>query len=257
MTLELLVASVGNNVITLAGDMNIGSDAIICNQSDSYEYIQYKHNGHRVDAYTFAERGVGLNRNNALLRATADVVLFADDDIVYTDDYCEKVLAEFEKNPKADMILFNVQAEAGRETYHIQSRGRVRWFNCGRYPTYSMAVRLEALREKRITFSLLFGGGAKYCNGEDSLFIQECIHKGLKVYKVPVEIGHETGRTSTWFRGFDEKFFYDRGVLYHYMYGKLAWLMGKRFLRRNPEMTENRLSYREAWALMKKGFHLK
>ena len=251
--LQLLVASVDRNVITLSGEMNIGSDAIICNQSNAVEFVSYKHKGYQVDAYTFAEHGVGLNRNNALLRASADIVLFADDDIVYEENYREMVLAEFKKHPKADMILFNVTAADGRQTYHIDRFGRVRWYNCGRYPTYSMAVRLEPLQRERITFSLLFGGGAKYCNGEDSLFIQECIRKGLRVYKAPVLIGRENGRDSTWFKGYDDKFFYDRGVLYHAMYGWYAKLMARRFLRKNPEMTEQFTSKKQAYALMKKG----
>ena len=37
-----------------------------------------------------------------------------------------------------------------------------------------------------ITFSLLFGGGAKYSNGEDSLFLKDCLKYGLVVYAVPV-----------------------------------------------------------------------
>ena len=34
------------------------------------------------------------------------------------------------------------------------------------------AVRRERLQAANITFSLLFGGGAKYSNGEDSLFLK-------------------------------------------------------------------------------------
>ena len=46
-----------------------------------------------------------------------------------------------------------------------------------------------------------------------------------EVYATPAELGSETERESTWFDGYHEKFFIDRGVLYHFLYGKLAGLM--------------------------------
>ena len=253
MKVQLLVAAVDENVIKLSGKMNINSDAIIINQSQEFSYVKYKHNGYDIEAFSFHERGVGLSRNNALMRADADIVLFADEDIVYDDDYRENVEKEFEKNPSADMILFNVDVTEDRKTYQIDSPGRVRLFNSGRYPTYSMAVKLDRVRSKNICFSLLFGGGAKYSNGEDSLFISDCIRRGLKVYKVPVKIGKEVSEKSSWFTGYNEKFFFDRGVLYHYLYGYLAKPIALRFLYKHKSTLCEVFSLKEAYKTMKKG----
>ena len=168
-------------------------------------------------------------------------------------DYRENVEKEFEKNPSADMILFNVDVTEDRKTYQIDSPGRVRLFNSGRYPTYSMAVKLDRVRSKNICFSLLFGGGAKYSNGEDSLFISDCIRRGLKVYKVPVKIGKEVSEKSSWFTGYNEKFFFDRGVLYHYLYGYLAKPIALRFLYKHKSTLCEVFSLKEAYKTMKKG----
>jgi len=253
MKLQLLVAAVNQTAEDLPKQMNIGSDAIIVNQTDHYEYREFDYNGHQVRFYSVAERGVGLSRNHSLLRAQADISLFADEDIAYVDDYEAMVLDAFEKNPQADMLLFNVQAVPGRETYHIGEFGRVRSFNCGRYPTYSFAVRTKEVHKRNITFSLLFGGGAKYSNGEDSLFISECIRKGMKVYKVPVLIGREIERPSTWFTGYNEKFFFDRGVLYYHLYGCLRHVMAIRFLLAHKGEMCRDIPVKEAYKLMKKG----
>lgn len=128
----------------------------------------------------------GRSRNEAILRAEGDICLFSDADIVYEDGYEAAVLAEFERNPRADMIIFNIEVEEERRTYHITERKPVRWYNCGRYGAVSFAVRRESLLRSGITFSLLFGGGAKYSNGEDSLFLTEFIKKGCRVYTAPV-----------------------------------------------------------------------
>lgn len=253
MTLQLLVSAVNQDVRQLAEKMNIGSDAIIINQCGENGYDEWERNGHRIQAYSFAEKGVGLSRNNALLRADHDISLFSDEDIVYAEGYAKKVLEAFEKHPEADMLLFNMEVAEDRRTYHIEEFGRVKQHNCGRYPTYSFAIRTEKMHKENITFSLLFGGGAKYSNGEDSLFIKECITKRLKVFRVPVTIGTEVPRQSTWFNGYTEKFFYDRGVLYYHLYGFLAKPLAMRFLLKHKSVMCKEIPVRKAYALMKEG----
>ncbi len=253
MSVQLLVSAVNAQPAELAEAMNISSDAIVVNQCDKYDYTELERKGYKIRFFSMNERGVGLSRNHALLRADHEISLFADEDIVYADNYKELVEKAFREHPQADMLLFYVKAAPGRETYTIEKEGRVRWFNCGRYPTYSFAVRTERVRALNITFHLLFGGGTPYSNGEDSLFISECLKKGMKVLKVPVTLGEENGRESTWFKGYNEKFFYDRGVLFHFLYGRLKRLMALRFLlAHRGEMCVD-IPFAHALALMKKG----
>lgn len=253
MTLQLLVAAMNEEPCGLAEEMRIDSDAIIVSQGEAYAYEELRWKGHDIRCFHMAERGVGLSRNHSLLRADADISLFADEDIVYEPGYERMVLAAFEEHPQADLLFFNVQAMPGRETYRNESFGRVYWYNSGRYPTYSLAVRTRRVHQKNITFSLLFGGGAKYSNGEDSLFIRDCLKAGLKAYKVPVTIGHERERESTWFTGYNDKFFYDRGVLYHYLYGYLAGPMALRFLLSHKRVMCREIPWRKAYGIMRRG----
>ena len=245
MKLETLVSAVKQDAAGLASKMNLQSDAVIINQCDENSYLEYEHKGNKIRAYSFAEKGVGLSRNNALLRAKAD--------IVYHDGYAKKILQAFESNPEADMLLFNMEVESDRATYHIKEKHRVRFYNSGRYPTYSFAIRREKLHKANITFSLLFGGGAKYSNGEDSLFLLECLKKGMKVYALPIEIGKEVPRPSTWFHGYTEKFFFDRGVLYYYLYGPLRHMMAMRFLLAHGKVMCQEIPLKKAFGLMCEG----
>ena len=70
MRLQFLVSAVNENVETLAERMNLQADAIVVNQCDRNEYREYTFEGNRIRCYSFAERGVGLSRNNCLMRAT-------------------------------------------------------------------------------------------------------------------------------------------------------------------------------------------
>ena len=253
MNVQVLVAALNQNPRQLADEMKLDSDAIIINQCDRYEVDEWEKNGHMIKAFSMAERGVGLSRNTAMMRAEGDICLFSDQDIIYEEDYAQKIVREFEKNPDADMLVFNIDIEEDRRTYFNTERKRVRFYNCGRYGAVSFAIKRDALLASGVTFSLLFGGGAKYSNGEDSLFIREFMKKGYSVYTAPVTIGREKPSDSTWFSGYHEKFFFDRGVLYHYLYGKTAVAMALRFLCAQKEKMCVQLSFKEAFGQMKAG----
>lgn len=253
MKVEVLASVMNCDVATVAEKMHLASDAVIINQCNQLGFEEKKVGEHRIRIYSFPERGVGRSRNEAILRADGDICLFSDEDVVYEPGYAERIVEEFEKNPTADMILFQVDVAETRRTYTITKRKRVHWYNCGRYGAVSFAVRRESLLTSGVTFSLLFGGGTKYSAGEDSLFLSEFIKKGYRVYTAPVTIAKEAAGDSSWFSGYHEKFFFDRGVLYQYLYGKMCHIMALRFLivHRNTLCTQ--MSLKEAYAAMKRG----
>lgn len=253
MKVQVLASVMNETMEHIVDHMNLDSDAVIINQCACLQAQEMEHRGHRVQFFSFPERGIGRSRNEAILRADQDICLFSDGDIVYEPGYAEAVTAEFERNPRADMILFNITVEESRRTYHIEERKKVHWYNCGRYGAVSFAVRRSSLLESGVTFSLLFGGGAKYSNGEDSLFLKEFMDKGYKVYTAPVTIGREEAEQSTWFAGYNKKFFTDRGVLYHYLYGRLAWAMSLRFLLVHRGIFCTEVGAAQAYGWMRQG----
>ena len=227
---QLLVSAVEQDAVLLAERMNICSDAVIVNHSNRYGYEEVEKAGHKIQVFTMPERGVGLSRNTALLHAAADICVFSDEDIVLHKDYQERIRRIYEELPDADMILVNVKVAPARRTYWNKDIHRIDHRNYGRYPAYSITARHEALLRANVHYSLLFGGGARYSNGEDSLFLRDCLKAGMKIYSHTICIGEEKERESTWFTGYHEKFFRDRGVLYHYLYGRMALPLSLRFL---------------------------
>ncbi|MBR5116382.1 MAG: glycosyltransferase family 2 protein, partial [Lachnospiraceae bacterium] len=123
----------------------------------------------------------------------------------------------------------------------------------GRYPAYSIALRTAKQREANVWFSLLFGGGAKYAAGEDSLFLADCLKKGLRLYHSPLNLGAETARESTWFTGYNDKFFRDRGTLYRALYGRMAGILALRFLYKNRREWLADRSFGSAYRLIREG----
>lgn len=251
--LEVLVSAVNRELDELVASMKLASNAVIVNQSDSEDYQEKKYDFGSVKFYQYNERGVGLSRNRALESSTKDLLLFSDEDIIYDEGYADKVIAEFEKYPDADMLLFNFNVCEARATYNTTEFTKIRWYNSGRYPTYSIAIKREVLIKSGVKFSLLFGGGAKYGCGEDSIFIKNLVDKGLKIYAVPVCLGSERERESSWFKGYTEKFFFDKGVLFHYLYGSLAGIMAIRFVLLKKSFMCKDVPAKKAYKLIKDG----
>ncbi len=214
MNVEVLVAAMHQKDHSLIEKMHLKSDAIVANQSDYNSIESFEWNGYKIRYLNFAERGVGLNRNNALMRASGDICLFADDDMVYVDDYVGKVQKAFEKYPDADVIAFNL-IEPKITRYVIKKAYKVGFLSYLRFGTARVAVRLKSIREKGIYFNQCFGGGTEHSHGEDNIFLTDCLRKGLKMYAIPEYIAELTEeRPSTWKCGYNEKYFYDQGALY-------------------------------------------
>ena len=254
MTFELLVSCVKKDARELAEKMNIASDAVIVSQLEEAESDEFFDLGeNRVLSIKSQTRGVGLNRNICIEHSNADIILFADEDIVYDEGYAEKVLKEFEDHPDADAVFFNVRVCEERRTYWNEGYKWLTWYNSGRYPAYSIAVRASKLKAAGVKYSLLFGGGAKYSNGEDSLFINDMRKAGFKMLASPVVLGEEVPRPSTWFNGYNDKLFYDRGVLYHFLYGKWAGLWGFRWVYKMRPEYEKDYPYKKARKVLFQG----
>lgn len=253
MNIQVLVAAMNQNDHSLLNKMNIQTDAIIGNQCDRNEIEYIKHNGYETKYLSFKERGVGLNRNNALMRATADICILSDDDIIFDNDYSQRVLSSFEKHQNADVIIFSL-LECNRNGV-IKRQKKVDFYNYMRFGTPQIAFRRVPIIKQGICFNMSFGGGSRYCSGEDTLFLTQCLKKGLKIIALPVIIGRiEKNRESTWFTGFDSKFLFDRGALFSAISAKLAKALCIQFLLRHRFAYVNEgYSFFEAYRFMKNG----
>lgn len=252
MTLELLISALNAKPELLISKMKIASDAILINQCDVCGYEEITGSFGKVTVYSGTDRGIGVSRNLALSKATADILLFSDDDIVYNPSYRNDIINEFAKHPEADGIFFNVDVDKSRKTYEIDNFGPVTFRNSGRFPAYSLAVKREKVQGV-VSFSTLFGGGAKYSCGEDSLFIVDCLKADLKLYESPIWIGKEVVRPSTWFNGYNEKLFFDRGVLYHFLYNRAAFPLACRFILKHKKEICTTVKPSRALSLMREG----
>ncbi len=252
---QVLVACMHQIDDSLYSEMNLQTDAILANQGDEYLYQLYTNNGHQVELISTTDRGVGKNRNKALMNATGKYLLCSDQDMIYVDGYEKIVEDAFAKCPKADIIVFRLEylnrfTPARKEKEGFQ---KIHIWNCMRYGTARVAMKKSSIDKACLSFSTLYGGGAKYSSGEDSLFIRDAFRKGLKMYASPIVIAKVKQEESSWFRGYTDKYFIDKGVLIANAFPCLKWLLIYYFAYGMRNVSK-KYSFTQICKLMKLGF---
>lgn len=237
--------------------MNITTDAILANQADCSFCWEMQTKDVSVKLVTKNERGVGKNRNTAIdnMYDDCDICLIADDDMRYVDNYAKIVDKAFSQVPEADALIFNIETvgcDMGR-----RKNGKivkVRFYNCLNYGAVRIAIKREALQKSKLCFSELFGGGAPYSAGEDTLFIADMLKHGMKIYTYPETIASVEQNESSWFCGYNEKYLYDKGALFCALSKPFANLLCIQDLMRHPRIyKENNIGIVNAYRHMKKG----
>ena len=255
MNIQVLVAAMEQNDYSLPQKMNLQTPAIIGNQCDRNSIEESTYKGNKVKYLNFAERGVGLNRNNALLRADGDILMFADADEVFVDEYPKIVERAYKELPDADAIIFNITTlgkNVGRRD--IKKISRVKLLNALNYGAARLTVKKQSVKRENILFHTQFGGGTPYSSGEDTLFIADLLKHKLKVYVYPATIASVDQGTSTWFNGYTDKYFYDKGALFAALSKKCGWLLCRLIMFKNrKELFNDGVSYRQGKKLAKAG----
>lgn len=238
---------------SLLDKMNIQTDAIVVNQCNYYSVSEFTYNNHMIKWISCAERGIGLSRNTALMRATADILVFADDDVTFVDGYEKLVLDEFNRNENTSLIVFNIKClNKGRYERETDKTHRIHFYSSLSYGAYRFAVRKNQIFHNRIYFSELFGGGTQYSAGEDNIFLNDCLKNKLICKASNVNIGTVTHNESTWFEGFNEKYFVDLGHLMYSIFKRSAILLTIVMLLKNRNIYKVK-SLKNTWKLVKQG----
>lgn len=226
MTFQVLVSTMYQTDYSILDKMNILSDAVIVNQCDKNKIEEFMFKGHNIKWISTTDRGVGKSRNLAIDNSSADILLFADDDVVYDDDYEKKIKKLYSENPDLDLVVFNfVSKNKNRIEKIVDKDYRLKWYNSLKFGAFRISVRRKFLISHNLRYSLLFGGGAQYQAGEDNLFIIDSLKAGAKGLASHIKLGIVKQEDSTWFHGYNEKYYKDRGALFCAMFGKKSNLI--------------------------------
>ncbi len=98
-----------------------------------------------------------------------------------------------------------------------------------------------------------FGAGAKYSMGEENIFLYDALKKGLHIHYVPVQIASLRETESTWFTGYTDKYFRDRGANYCAMGKCLSIFLILQFALRKRKLYKGENTFFHSLVMMLKG----
>lgn len=201
MTLEVLICTYENAGINRVAQMGLpqveGVKYLISWQTTDFN-ILIPEVLHRKDIkiVTSREKGLSNNRNHAISKATGDICLIADDDLVYTANQLLSVINTFEKNPNIDIALFKYSGSDSKQypdyEFDLYNRKEPKDYYI---TSFEIAFRRERI-SVLLKFNPLLGVGTSMPAGEEAVFICNALEMGLKCRFFPITITHHEGLTT-------------------------------------------------------------
>lgn len=238
MTLDILICSLDKGVVRI-------QDVLLPPQDGVHYIVSYQYTDERyldlipkvlslredVSIYTYKGQGLSANRNLALDKATADIVMYADDDAHLLEETPATILRPFVENPELDVAFFCASTYTGKPLKNYPTQD----FEVLAMPTqYSIsALEMVCRRQKvqgKIRFDERFGLGTKFLTcGEEEVWLEDALRAKLKMHYYP----HKIVETSTMLKKslvyVDAGVQRSRGAIAYYMYGNRAWWHCLRF----------------------------
>ena len=253
MDIEVLISTMNESSIDCYKRFNLETNALIINQTDHNSYEEIDTGDFKVRMISTDTRGLGVSRNLAILNSKADVLVFADDDEVFEEGYAKTILDEFKAHPNVDFFIFKtIIYQDGKEIVKVRKEEDLALYKSLRYGSVHFVFKKEPIVRNNISVSTYFGAGTGNGSGEDSLFLRDAFKAGLKLRTSTKLIAKIYNDDSTWFEGYNEKFFYDKGMLAKALFPKTYRLYIKQFLLRHKDMTKD-IKYKPAKKLMLAG----
>lgn len=232
MTIEVLICSFNKGIVKV-------EDVLLPPRENVHYIISYQFTDERylemlpasilerkdVTLYKYKGQGLSSNRNQALSHATADILLYADDDTRLLPTTFDTIAATFSAHPEVDVAFFCAATYTGRPLKDYPATE----LDVTGVPTdYHVSTIEIAFRRERvqgtIRFDERFGLGTKFLTcGEEDIWIYDSLKHNLTLRFFPLT----TVQTSTMMK--QRMIYIDAGVqrsygaYLYYVHGHAAW----------------------------------
>lgn len=141
-----------------------------------------------ISIYRLYKPGLSNNRNNAIAHCTADIIMFADDDVTYYPEGLYRVIQAFEDNPYVDFATFRSHRPGATSNYPDASCALQLPLPKG-YTVCSIEIALRRSTAGHLRCHPELGLGSPLMHGgEDELLLLTAIRRRLNCRFFPITV---------------------------------------------------------------------
>lgn len=203
---------------------------LVVNQTNSDRLLQS--NFENIEVINSFEKGLSKSRNLALQRASKDLVVLTDDDVIFQSGFEDFVLNAFNSNPNHDGFRFQYENENRilSKKYPKKFLSKLSDFEILNASSVELVFKKDSIKSKGLLFDENFGLGSKFYMGEEAIFVSDAIKKGLNIGFVPKTILIHSD-LSTGEKTSSSKLYFIQSAVFYRIFGKLYlnWVALKLF----------------------------
>jgi hypothetical protein len=231
MRLDILISTANDgiyNIQELLLDPQKHIKYIISHQI--YNEQEYNINFNREDVLYQQSKSKGLskNRNITLSLASADICLFADDDVRFKKEWLANIINAFNSNPDSDILTFKINTPISNNRHkeykeYPESPYQHNIRTIFQVSSIEIAFRLHKIKNNQLEFDENFGLSTDFNFGEENIFLKDALYCGLTLKFIPLYIishPHAPSRKIN-----TKKNIITSGAIFYRMFGNLALFM--------------------------------
>lgn len=233
MTLDVLICCIDKGIVRINDTLADPRDDV--HYIMSYQYTDERYldlipqalrNRHDVTLYTYKGRGLSANRNLALEKATADLVMYLDDDTRLTENTFDTIFGVMEEHADIDVAFFCASTYTGKPLKNYPSEECV----INQMPEqYTIsAIEMVARRRSiqgRVRFDERFGLGTPFLTcGEEDIWMIDAQKANLSMRYFPIKIVETSTLLKKAMIYVDAGVQRSYGAISYYKYGRKAWV---------------------------------
>ena len=232
MTLDILICSLNKGIVRIDSQLNAPRPDV--RYIISYQYTDERYldlvpkslkERSDVTIYEHAGKGLSANRNLAMEKATADLIMFADDDTRLCFGAIKEIFKIFTAHPKMDVAFLRASTYTGKPLKKYPAQGYKLTAN---KQNYSVSIIEMVCRRKKVQgvvrFDERFGLGTKFLTcGEEEIWMEDAFKAHLQIYYFPIKIVETSTMLKKSLIYVDAGVQRSKGAITYYKYGRTAW----------------------------------
>jgi GT2 family glycosyltransferase len=228
--IEILIATMNRTNLDFLKPMFAFSDSaqfklIIINQTTE-KTLLFSDN-EQIKVYNQLEYGLSKSRNAALQKASEELIIFTDDDVVFQQNFENKLLRAFNSHLLHDGFRFQYLTGKGRlaKKYPKHFENQLSNLEILNSASVELAFKRKSIQKGQLQFDTRFGLGAAFPMGEEAIFVADAIKKGLKIGFFP-EVIVEHIHPSTGYKTDSHTLYFIQSALLYRIFPKmyLFWI---------------------------------